>query len=87
MSKAKICPICHRKIIASEFEWHLQHGHDIGGQLDKSAQSNDFDDGIVTVDYLQPNLDASKDIGYPCREGGAYGSYSSIDGFDDESHS
>ena len=32
------------------------------------------------------NLDASKDIGYPCREEGRYGSYPSYDGFGDESN-
>lgn len=31
------------------------------------------------------NLDATKDIGYPVRETGRYGSHPSHDGFDDES--
>ena len=31
------------------------------------------------------NMDASKNWGYPCREGGRYGSFPAIDGFDDES--
>jgi hypothetical protein len=33
------------------------------------------------------NLDASKDIGYPVREEGRYGSHPSHDDFDDESQS
>jgi hypothetical protein len=31
------------------------------------------------------NLDATRNMGYPAREGGRYGSHPSHDGFDDES--
>ena len=84
MTSSKKCPKCGNSIASDSFEFHLEHGHDIGGEYDVDDYDWD-DDGINDVDFLQPNIDASKNIGYPCREEGAYGSYPSMDGFDDES--
>lgn len=39
----------------------------------------------IQNDRKERLLDHSKDIGFPCREGGRYGSYPAHDGFDDES--
>jgi hypothetical protein len=39
----------------------------------------------IQNDRKERLLDHSKDIGFPCRESGRYGSYPSHDGFDDES--
>lgn len=89
MKKVIKCPKCKLTIVADEFERHLSYGHDVGGEFDRQESDEDDDlyDRYQPADFLQPNLDASKDLGYPCREGGAFGSYSSIDGFDDESWS
>ena len=42
------------------------------------------EDEIAAPDWWN-NSDATKDIGYPARESGKYGSHPSHDGFDDES--
>lgn len=44
-------------------------------------------DEELEVPGWRNNLDATKGIGYPCREEGRYGSHPSHDGFDDESAS
>ncbi len=48
---------------------------------------NDPADGTDITQQVErwDRHDASKGIGYPCREEGSYGSYPSHDGFDDES--
>lgn len=51
--------------------------------VDESARWKDKGD-IEAPDWWT-NYDATKDIGYPVRETGKYGSHPSHDGFDDES--
>lgn len=51
---------------------------------ERSARYKDVEAEIEAPDWRN-NLDASKDIGYPAREYGLYGSYPAHDGFDDES--
>lgn len=87
MTRTRKCKICDREIASDSFEFHRKHGHDLGGKFDKVTRDDEFDEDDDGVDFLQPSLDASKNIGYPCRETGKYGSYSAHDGFDDESWS
>ncbi len=48
-----------------------------------SWEDEDLDDVEAPDGWM--NLDATKNIGYPAREQGRYGSHPSHDGFDDES--
>jgi hypothetical protein len=51
--------------------------------LAREAERTNSDD--VEVELIQPGMDATKDIGYPVREHGPYGSHPAHDDFDDES--
>lgn len=78
--KAKICPECDLQIAEHEFEWHLEHGHD-----ESFEDENEYSEGSSDVDFLQPNIDATRLYAHSYREHGHYGSHSGHDGFDDES--
>jgi hypothetical protein len=64
-----------------------------GPVLDDPSRETEFDEESLRCkegNEIEPpawsnNLDATKNIGYPARETGRYGSYPSHDGFDDES--
>lgn len=84
-AKRVICPRtdCGKQIVETELEWHLKNGHN---DHFEDRWNYDYDNlDSDEIDFLQENMDATKDIGYPCREDGRYGSYSSHDGYDDES--
>ncbi|HQU93806.1 MAG TPA: hypothetical protein PLK77_16035 [Pyrinomonadaceae bacterium] len=87
MTKPIKCQRCKQLISPNEFEFHQAHGHDQGGVYDRNNPDYDGDWDDMDVGLWPRNLDASKNIGYPCREDGRYGSYPSHDGFDDESNS
>jgi hypothetical protein len=63
-----------------KFESKLRNGL----QLDVEDDTPEHGTEVVGLESCD-SLDASKGIGYPCREEGGYGSYPSHDGFDDES--
>lgn len=83
MSRIKKCKKCDKWIAEEHWEFHQIHGHDVDGRFDKPA--DDDESRQESFVGFEKNLDASKNIGYPCREDGSYGSHASHDGFDDES--
>lgn len=59
---------------------------DSNGQFSaESMRCKDEDDAEIEAPEWWNNIDATKDIGYPVREQGRYGSHPAHDAFDDES--
>lgn len=86
-SRAQKCPECDVLVVNEYYEWHLKHAHNeyyVDEEEYDEEYYEDADDEL-NADFLQKNIDATKDYGYPCREEGRYGSLSGYDGFDDES--
>jgi hypothetical protein len=81
----KKCPDCGLKIAHDDFEWHIKNGHNEYFVGEDEEDCYEDIDNALNADFLQKNIDATKDYGYPCREAGKYGSLSGYDGFDDES--
>jgi hypothetical protein len=78
------CPICEAQFLNSFFEKHYSVCSEEKAAEDlvsASSPSSSF------FSANQPNLDATKNIGYVVREMGKYGSHPSHDGFNDESES
>lgn len=84
-AKRVICPLadCGKVIVETELEWHLKNGHNDYFEDTENYDNDDLDPD--EIDFLQQNMDATKDYGYPCRDEGRYGSLSGYDGYDDES--
>jgi hypothetical protein len=78
---------------------HLEHGFELDFQSvetnpvgstgefsTESMRCKSEDETEIEPPEWWNNLDATKNIGYPVREQGRYGSHPSHDGFDDESN-
>lgn len=83
-----VCPHVEDGFVLTELpspqESSVAHAH----QGDEQISARWKDQGAeIEPPSWSSNLDATKGIGYPCREQGRYGSHPSHDGFDDESQS
>jgi hypothetical protein len=67
------------------FRFAQTNWFDSNGQFcDESMRYRDEDNDVATPGCWM-NLDATRNMGYPAREGGKYGSHPAHDRFDDES--
>jgi len=82
-----ICPVCRSSILTERIERHrLIHEQ----EADELRAESAFDTNLHARSISEsrsPNLDATKDMCYPAREQGKYGSHAAHDAFDDESGS
>jgi hypothetical protein len=83
MQNSRKCPNCDRDITRETFDDHIRTNC---GDYYQDKHKESSSDKFVKADFLQPNLDATINIGYPVREAGKYGTHPGHDGFDDESN-
>jgi hypothetical protein len=79
------CPICKNFILSERIEKHITDHKAEAEEALQEALANPYPSSSSFLEKQGPNLDATKDMCYPAREQGKYGSHSSHDGFDDES--
>lgn len=83
----KRCSVCNLEININDFEWHLKNGHNDCYVDDVNFEYYEGSDDSSDADFLQPNLDATRNYAHSYRETGSYGSHSSHDDYGDESES
>jgi hypothetical protein len=64
-----------------------RHREDEQELVAERSWENPYPTNSQFAERISANLDATKNMGYPAREEGRYGSHASYDGFDDESDS
>jgi hypothetical protein len=84
------CTLCGRNFPTRKLADHIRRMHPsrFMGLMSATllyADSPEARMASITNDRQERFLDQTKNCGFPCREGGRYGSYPSHDGFDDES--
>jgi hypothetical protein len=88
------CPVCKNFILTERLEVHMAtHQAEVATREAErkerlqEALANPYCASSNFFEKHGPNLDATKDMCYPARENGNYGSHPSHDGMDDESQS
>jgi len=90
-SRHGTCPVCKNFILKGRLEKHMaMHKAEARTESEerlREALVNPYSTSSGFFERFGPNLDATKDMCYPAREQGKYGTHASHDGFDDESGS
>ena len=88
------CPVCKNLTLVERFEMHMsQHQAEEAARRAEEEErqqeqlANPYPSSSGFFEKHSPNLDATKDMCYPARENGTYGTQASHDGMDDESGS